>query len=1185
MPRFASLDYAPAETRRLLRDRFKRNLGFAAPPRQPHSDRLQLSDEAMLILMQSLELRFGNDEAEARSIYRKALPPGSQEPEWDDLIARGWTRLVWGRYAVNFDLYDAARKATDLTALTHWMAHRYEQTPRLGVPLAQLPAEVQTVAEGLTQANVRLRDVTCQDPAWVAARLWDRHRAQAASPNAALRVWFDCWTELGQPELVPMEAWAPADAAAFRDAALEVIEGETDLLGWRETRERFIRETALARGQAESHYTTFFDPLPATFLERVLWLGEPRQEHPVCRGVKAAEALFGLTRLLWADVAAQPNAPAPHPIVACLLGLARDRPELLAMLLYLLHAQPELLADVLLNPPTAALACLLVAQSQSPGSAYDRTLIEQDHEMGRAAAFRDAVGILGRFLERGEASAEDTGALLAWLHDQARKGFIDDAVSAEPLRALLRTELFALPEYVVVEIIASLCRTRADLRLERGGFPAILELAEMSPITNPVCGKALVDAYVYGLSDNRPNVSVRRISAAGAAVLATLPIEAADRKRLLGAVDVRGRLAGAASDHNPYILAGEIGRALRSHIRVLSRAVVGLAPAPLPDLVEALIAAVKAGAEDHATKNRVAAFAPHFETGDFAARDDRPIAQDLAGALRALVGRDQDRLLDAILGTDEPMVLAGLLPLAPLPLRPRIERRIDDLPPANAAEVHSLTEVQARVDSLLSAGTLGPATAYMDAELAAKPWGRPAGRELARFTATLRLQLANKDWGSILSAQPPPDLPALKAADAWDTITFYRGLAFLLRTEDRAPEAAEQAFGELHRRKPHVTSYAQNLIAARVTRLLPDDLFAQLDGANARRARQILGEIDAVVGNRAALDATGRATLVGNEALLRLALGEPEAAFAALAGLPEGHTDPRAMAYQAVALARLGRSGEATAVLKTANDIAGPSPFFDAVRAHIQSGKGVETAVGVAIADDRLTSIRSAFYDFMQLDAHCQAEVLGGSATTLEGYLTGQVRAASTSLINLVPMMKRLTLDSCEDDLNALLREFLLSRLHLQKWGVPDQSLGGFTAKGNPGERDLTIVQDTISLCAIEAVICQNPVRWQTVQANLRMHFQKLFGYGSSRILYHLTYAYDSDLAAIQSSLKTMAAAEAPTGYVFSDQQDISSGDSSPAGFKAQYRDNRGELTMVFLILDLGQSLQRQAAIQARSEV
>src|SRR4029077_10191413 len=123
------------------------------------------------------------------------------------------------------------------------------------------------------------------------------------------------------------------------------------------------------------------------------------------------------------------------------------------------------------------------------------------------------------------------------------------------------------------------------------------------------------------------------------------------------------------------------------------------------------------------------AFAPRFENRIGMPASDRPLAADLAAALTFVSRQRQDALLDAILETDEPLILAQLLSRTPPHLRSDIKRRIEALAPIDAGAIRSLPEMQARIDELLTAGAADAAASYMAAEVGLTTWGETRGRE------------------------------------------------------------------------------------------------------------------------------------------------------------------------------------------------------------------------------------------------------------------------------------------------------------------------------------------------------------------------------------------------------------------------------------------------------------------------
>jgi hypothetical protein len=71
MPRFSSLTHAPAETRRLLRERLARFLGVEPSPRM-RDERPKLDDELFLELMLALHIEFESEIETARKIFDTA---------------------------------------------------------------------------------------------------------------------------------------------------------------------------------------------------------------------------------------------------------------------------------------------------------------------------------------------------------------------------------------------------------------------------------------------------------------------------------------------------------------------------------------------------------------------------------------------------------------------------------------------------------------------------------------------------------------------------------------------------------------------------------------------------------------------------------------------------------------------------------------------------------------------------------------------------------------------------------------------------------------------------------------------------------------------------------------------------------------------------------------------------------
>jgi hypothetical protein len=312
MKRFSSLKLVPSETRRLLRDRFVRYLPAHHGTFVRIASSLTLPDESMLRLLLNLTIEFESDLERARARYERALSPNSSESSLDDSIAAGWAQVIWGRISSPLDIARTASGET-MPAFTSLMANRHEQACRL-TQAARDNEDLATVVTAIDAGNLAPRDIGCQTPEWVAARLWDRNSADSSDPSAALRLWVDRWSVLGNPSIVPNRAWGQAEADTFREAALHVIETEATLIDWERVR-------ALSSQRPRTEADKFLPAVPATVFERAIWLKSPQLQRFVFWALEACSGLFGLVRLLLADVGAEDQAAAPHKTAERLIGL------------------------------------------------------------------------------------------------------------------------------------------------------------------------------------------------------------------------------------------------------------------------------------------------------------------------------------------------------------------------------------------------------------------------------------------------------------------------------------------------------------------------------------------------------------------------------------------------------------------------------------------------------------------------------------------------------------------------------------------------------------------------------------------------------------------------------------------------------------------------------------------------
>ena len=129
-----------------------------------------------------------------------------------------------------------------------------------------------------------------------------------------------------------------------------------------------------------------------------------------------------------------------------------------------------------------------------------------------------------------------------------------------------------------------------------------------------------------------------------------------------------------------------------------------------------------------------------------------------------------------------------------------------------------------------------------------------------------------------------------------------------------------------------------------------------------------------------------------------------------------------------------------------------------------------------------------------------------------------------------------------------------------------------------PGERDLVLRKEGAELAVVEAVICKRSPAQVSMKQELANHFRRLFGYGVCRLFFHLTYCYADNPGSVLSELHRIAREDVPKGFRFIRSDELRTIDAQPPGFAAQYSSSLGEMTVVFLILDMLQQAQRDAA-------
>ncbi len=612
MPQFPSFNYAPSETRRTLRNRFACKLHVTRQDRFLNPDLKVTPDQIALQVFAGLKISSNADWMKAEIAYAEAGPADSEPPTLQSLANLGWLRRIWDRAQIGHDLRLTVMRAPAgaMDAFKVLLSDIHEQNFEATSTIRSDP-ELAELVDAIEGGHCTPNQIISRTPEWIAAKLWEVTLGHESTADSALRRWVDLWALLQYPSFIPKTVWSTSDAKTFRETAICVIAAEASLGGWKETRDLYVQQAALAHDLPPDVADSRFSHPSNTLIDRALWAQSQLIEASAYESLNTCRDLFGLVSLLLADADAEDNSPAPHPVAAQIIDLAMNRAELLIYLIFHTQSRPRLLADFLIHPPSAGLACLLIAQWRSPVGAWDRTLVERDSHIDQADAFADAVAILGEHVRTGKTDASEAAALFNWLHGRTGPDFIDNVGGADPLFETFHRELAGCASSILLAMARSLDGQNLRLGVGVSEFASVLDLATLGGIEDEMDADTIVTAYVDSLSAGNYSLSAHRIGVTGAAALARIAGSTqALRNRFLHPLDVRAKLAAMLPQDNEFTIADSIGRSLRTHIRILCRAIVGVGADAPDDLFDALISAVRTGALEHKEKGRVAAFAP-----------------------------------------------------------------------------------------------------------------------------------------------------------------------------------------------------------------------------------------------------------------------------------------------------------------------------------------------------------------------------------------------------------------------------------------------------------------------------------------------------------------------------------------------------------------------------------------------
>ncbi|HDS1733674.1 hypothetical protein [Pseudomonas sp. BP8] len=1192
--------WAPLQMRQELRQMFGRWLPKSSYQRPIAGPEDIIDELSILDLCQHYRLEYrGGAEDVAKSWDESKRRAADSGPTFDDLKNNGWVSFDGGRWIMqsaplgtrSHITYPSPSTENLLTGLGELQLVARSDTP---------PPHAKALADRILADCGLPVHIPTKDPDWLAGRLWERlcpkpqqhsaddgvSTADAAPPvereacdalalldadaetvdRAFLEwsVWCDVLGYYGSWD----SGWGPTEMRYSREAAHRALERQTLWGTWDNDAERYaalLKNTfAIPLDQMRNAGAPEVAP-PRTLVSRVDWMMRPDVEHLIMERLGSNTASFAFA-LLCSELEKTDIGPTIMAAATTVLSFAAAHPMALQHLLFRVRSVPVLLVDMLMHQRTGCLAAKLAIEWRPKSTrSSDRNLSREAQT--KAFAVQDALSLLAYHLSEGTLDLAEYASLVTWCYasDTYSKRAIADArrpVGRQLLKVASRQSK-DLQSAVLQHLV-----DQADYtdNVPRACFAAVLDglnYLSSAPISDafPVVG--LYSKFARDMHLEWTDAASLSANLAVHLVTAAFAHTASYRDALLTPFDSAQLLRNTPVEERPS-LRYSIARTLRVHVRLLARAVAGWDGETVPpELCDALQVLISRSVIEHDQKGRVGALTDRYRPGPLLKREEASPAEDLAAAWRQLNGNHQEAMLQALALSDDPVLLAELCQHLPAAAKPGIRARLRQLKPEEASAFWTWPELQHRIESLLVAGEYALAREHLD-EAEQDLDRAPSEFRLELFALELRLFLKEKNWAALDGAVAPLALDRLTAQQAQDKLEFYRATSQLLRPDGNLA-AARVALERLAARPGAPPAYKENVFAVAIQQLVGPTLHP-LSGADRVTGQGLLAEINAEV---AVGESSVSSSLLANRALLMMALQKPEDALESVATRRRERRSPELELIAVLSKYELGFRDEAMAILDTAISEFGTDDRLIALKNDLQAGDSAPSIASASVVLDSISSIRAALQQLTVLLPSQIGDILGPPGGGVRGYLIGQVSRAVAALQHMAAMLRErkdsMNLARFEDDLNTAMREVLGALLAVTKWDVADQSLGGATANGNPGERDAVIRVSGQEISIIEALVCTGLDR-----TNIKKHFDKLVSYGVCDLYFHVIYSYAKELNPLFKYVGEMLEHEAPSGLIYLDCEPLGPPNYEASGYVATYRVDHREVAVAFLIVDLG---------------
>ncbi|KHN52874.1 hypothetical protein OI70_18895 [Dickeya fangzhongdai] len=1195
--------FAPLDVRRELKQMFVRWLPRPNYPRAALGSGEKVNELDLLSLCEHLRLEYPGEAKDlAKSWDESEERKADGGPVFDELVRLGWVFFDGGRWIMQGTPLGTLSLISYPSPSTKIFLEGLSK-PRLIAKTDQQPTAVLALAEKILAEFWLEQHVPIENPEWFLGRLWERlcpaepintendvtllqvpapeenradtlpslKEANADAVDCAFLEWA-AWCHVIKGYGKWDRQWSPSQQQFCREATHRALTRQTLWGGWDCDLARYVnvlqKTYAIPMNQLRFARSAGKAP-PRTVVARAGWLASREVEHLMMErlmmqrhGPNTVNFAFGL---LCSELEKTDIGLGIMTAADAILSFAVNHPMALLQLRFRVDADPGLLADMLLYRPTACLAAKWTVEWQ-PKSGRNNDLNSGREAQTKTFAVQDSLSIIAYHLNASSISLEECASLITWCYiDSTGIG----RATADPRRPVGRQllRMFAKQnEQVQSDVLRHLVDQAAyENNIPRACFSGVLDGMNSLPLVTEAAIMPVIALYsAFARKQNLDWTDVAGLSSdmAGRLVAAACAQAASDRDAFLIPFDGMALIHEASHDEEPTVRSS-VARTMRIHVRLLARAVSGWPYEAVPSvLCEVLKKLILCSVIEHDEKGRIGALTDRYSPSHSQRREAGLPAQDLASAWRKLDKSNQEDLLQVFAQSDDPVLLAELCQYLPAMAKPGIKARLRQLKPGEASTFWTWTELHYRIETLLVAGEYELAREHLE-DIRQELDSAPQQYWLALFALELQLFLKEENWTVLDSTTLPSTLDAATARQAKDQLDFYRATSQLLRPGGNLASARTE-LQRLSSQSGASPTYRDNYFAVAIQQIIGPTLHP-LSGADKVDGGRLLGEINSAI---AADNKHASNALLANRAHLLFALQRPAQALESVA---QRRSEVRSSELEMVVVRakyEMGLQDEAMAILDAAIKEFETDKRLVVFKEDLQAGNPASRVASASVAVDSVSSIRAALQQLAQLPISQVGDVLGPPGLGFRGYLIREVSKAVASLQRMAGMLRdrKNPADEAriENDLNSAVREILGASLALAKWDVADQSLGGTTTNGNPGERDAVIRVSGQEISVYEALVCKGLDR-----TNIKKHFDKLLAYGTCDIYFHVIYSYAHDVKPLLDYVRSMLEHDILPMLSYCGCEALTPPDFETSGYLATYSVDHREVAVVFLIADL----------------